>query len=102
MALGALSFAAPPGPRASVLLGIRAEDLSLAGEGDGFPFVLRVAEPLGPHVLLTGTVAGQMLRAVVPDGCAVRAGRRDRICGSPADRLRWMDAETGDALEQPA
>ena len=107
--LGELSLAPPLGTRAEVLLGLRAEDLSLAPAEVGFPFVLRVAEPLGPHVLLTGTVADQAFRAVLPESMPGSAPMRGSLAPgstlhlSPQPgRLRWMDAEHGTALEEAA
>ena len=62
----------------AVMLGIRPEDLELA-EG-GFGFRVQVAEPLGPHILLTGEAEGQGMRVAIPPDHAVRAGETV-ICG---------------------
>ncbi|MFT8246055.1 ABC transporter ATP-binding protein [Roseomonas sp. BN140053] len=102
-ALGDLSLPCPPGTAAEVLLGLRAEDLSPAPPGEGFAFTLRVAEPLGSHVLLTGSAANQPMRAVVPYeaegvGEGFAPGRVLHLRPHPG-RLNWMDAESGRALE---
>ncbi|MGG5820227.1 ABC transporter ATP-binding protein [Falsiroseomonas sp. HW251] len=98
--LGALSL--PVKARdGDVLLGLRAEDLSPAEPGQGFRFELRVAEPLGSHVLLTGTAEGQQMRVVVPHDldADLRPGRVMEL-KPRLDRLNWMQADTGMALER--
>jgi multiple sugar transport system ATP-binding protein len=100
--LGGLQVAAPPGAGSTAILGLRAEDVALAGEGEpGFSFSLRVAELLGPQVQLTGTAArGQPLRVVLPAGAALpvlNPGATLRLKPDIA-RLSWMDTN-GIALE---
>jgi multiple sugar transport system ATP-binding protein len=81
------------------MLGIRPEDFEITPEGA--TFAVRVVEPLGSHVLLTGEMAGQMIRVVVPPDCA--AGGGDTLQIRPlSDRIRWMAAQDGQALEEVA
>src|SRR5580700_7125288 len=64
--LGALSLASPAGSTGRIVLGVRPEDLQPTAAAEGFPFVVRVAEPLGSHIMLTGESAGQRVRVIVP------------------------------------
>jgi multiple sugar transport system ATP-binding protein len=100
VALGALSLPTPAGA-GEVVLGLRAEDLQPATEQDGFAFTLRVTEPLGSHLLLTGTAAGQLMRVVVPftHGALPAPGTVLHLRPDP-DRLNWMDPATGVALAE--
>jgi multiple sugar transport system ATP-binding protein len=87
---------APSAANGTVVLGLRPEDLTLAADGIGFR--VRVVEPLGPHLLLTGETEGQPMRVVVPPDTLVRAG--EIITLRPdVGHLAWMHAETGLALE---
>jgi multiple sugar transport system ATP-binding protein len=95
--LGALSLCPPGGTDGTVVLGVRPEDLAAAE--DGFGFRVQVVEPLGSHLLLTGTTEGQSLRVVVPPDTVVRAG--ETISLRPdVSHIAWMHPETGEALEQ--
>ena len=98
--LGELALPAPPGGNGAVMLGIRPEDLALAGAEEGFGFRVQVVEPLGPHILATGEAAGQMMRVAIPPDHAVRAGESLRLRPDPA-RIAWMDPESGLALGAP-
>jgi multiple sugar transport system ATP-binding protein len=97
--LDGLSIEPPAGAGGEILLGIRPEDLEMAESG--MEFRVRVTEPLGSHVLLTGDVAGQQLRVMVPDGTAPRAGETRRLRPVPG-RISWMDAASGEAIVIPA
>jgi len=58
---------------------------------------VRVVEPLGPHTLITASVAGVVMRAVLDSTLALATG--DRITLSPvADRIRWFDLATQKAI----
>jgi multiple sugar transport system ATP-binding protein len=95
--LGSFELRPPGGSNGTVVLGVRPEDLAL-GSGDGFGFRVQVVEPLGSHLLLTGTAEGQALRVVVPPDTVVRAG--DTISLRPdVAHIAWMHPETGEALE---
>jgi multiple sugar transport system ATP-binding protein len=89
-----MNFIALPGE--ARVMGVRGEDFEIGAEG--LDFTLRVAEPMGSHTLLTGTIAGQQVRVVAPSDIAVRPGAVLRLRPRP-DRIRWMDAQTGAALE---
>jgi len=94
--LGALNFPVPTAA-ATVVMGIRGEDLPITDAASGLPFVVRVIEPMGSHTLLTGTVEGQMIRVMAPSDRRPAAG--DVLHLRPtADRISWMDAATGIAL----
>jgi multiple sugar transport system ATP-binding protein len=94
--LAGASFAAPAGGGAEVMLGIRPEDLEIAERG--LAFSVRVLEPLGSHVLVTGEVDGQQLRVMLPPDCGARAGDTLHLQPVPG-RMRWMRAGDGTALE---
>src|SRR5262245_28337291 len=95
--LGTLTLACPvvAGP---VELGLRGEDAALAPSLDGaIPFHVRVVEPMGAHILLTGTILGQPARIVAPPTAAVEAGADVGLSGDPR-RLARIDPETGKAI----
>ena len=95
--VGALSFA-PPTTAKTVVMGIRGEDLQITGDGDGLAFQVRVVEPMGSHTLLTGTVDGQQIRVVAPSDARPDQGTILQL--KPlTDRISWMDAASGAALE---
>ena len=88
------SFAGPSVAKAE--FAIRPEDLHPAETG--LPAEVRVVEPLGPHTLVTATVAGQPIRAVLESNVTPKPG--DILHLSPmADRIRWFDPETQKALQ---
>ena len=88
------SFAGPSVAKAE--FAIRPEDLHPAETG--LPAEVRVVEPLGPHTLVTATVAGQPFRAVLESTVTPKPG--DILHISPmADRIRWFDPETQKALQ---
>jgi multiple sugar transport system ATP-binding protein len=84
-----------------IVAGVRAENIEVV-EGEPSDGLLRartlVVEPLGSHNLVTLDLAGQMLKATTPPGLIpakdVEVGLR--IDGA---RIRWLDPETGQALE---
>jgi multiple sugar transport system ATP-binding protein len=94
--LGALSLAAPTNAD-TVVLGIRGEDLEMAEQSAGFPFEVRVTEPMGSHTLLTGSVAGQQIRVVAPSDARPQQGAVLHLRPLP-DRISWMDAASGASL----
>jgi multiple sugar transport system ATP-binding protein len=104
---GELAVDAPPDGFADrvgrpIVLGIRAENIEVveAGSIDG---LLRgralVVEPLGSHNLVTVDVGGQLVKATTrPEiviGRDVEVGLR-----IDASRVRWLDGETGRAIDQ--
>ena len=84
-------------PKDGALLGIRPEDIDLVDAAEGMEFRVNVVEPLGAQTLLTGTAAGQMLRVALAGEHAIAAGTTLHIRPRP-ERIRWMDAATGQAL----
>ena len=95
--LGPVTLACPvaAGP---VELGLRGEDAVLAPSlDDAIPFHVRVVEPMGSHVLLTGTILDQPARIVVPPTATVEAGALVGLSVDPR-RLTWIDPETGRAI----
>ena len=88
----------------SILLGIRAENIDVVSGGspDG---LLRgralVVEPLGSHNLVTIDVAGQLVKATTRPEVTID---RDAEVGLRLDgaRLRWIDPESGRALDRDA
>jgi multiple sugar transport system ATP-binding protein len=91
--------AALPCPASSgeMELGLRGEDASLAPNGSGIPFDVRVVEPMGSHLLLTGAIDGQLARIVAPPTARVNAGERVGLTVDPS-RLTWIDGATGRAV----
>jgi multiple sugar transport system ATP-binding protein len=95
--LGALTLASPKGSDGQIVLGVRPEDLQPAHAAEGFPFTLRVAEPLGPHITLTGEALGQQIRVVVPQETPLRLGATLHL-RPRNDRIVWMNPTTGAAI----
>ena len=94
--LGALNLATPhDGP---VVLGLRGEDVEEVAPDQGFPLTVTVAEPMGSHTLVTGTLGAHRLRVVVPAARLPKPGETIHLRPLPG-RLRWMHAQTGAALE---
>lgn len=97
VALGALKHAVPQVTGRNVVLGIRGEDVTRTSTDAGLCIDVRVAEPMGSHLLLTGTTEGQSVRFILPSNETVKSG--DRIWLKPdLDRLTWLSSETGRAL----
>ena len=92
------SFSVPVAARSeSVVCGVRAEDMTIGAAGTGLPFEVTVSEPLGAHCLLTGRVAGQLVRVSARPDAAIRAG--DHIGLVPdINRIVWLDPASGKAL----
>jgi len=91
--LGSLAVEAPRD--GEVVLGIRGEDLDTAESG--LPLAVQVVEPLGPHLLLTGTHDAQLMRVVAPSQLAVRSGDVVQLRPRPGT-VRWFDPASGQAL----
>jgi multiple sugar transport system ATP-binding protein len=94
--VGAQALPVPSGSGGSIVLGIRAEDLEPAN--DGLAFSVRVTEPLGSHTLLTGDIDGQQAR-VMAEADARPAPGAVLYLRPRADRITWIDPQTGMALE---
>jgi len=95
--LGALALVSPTRSDGEIVLGVRPEDLEPAAAAEGFPFAVRVAEPLGSHITLTGETVGQRLRVVVPPDTPVRVGATMHL-RPRHDRIVWMDPASGAAI----
>ena len=91
---------APPAARA-LRLGFRGEDAVLRDSGAGLPFTVKVVEPMGSHMLLTGTIWDAKVRIVAPPAFAVEPGARLGLRLEPS-RAVWMSGETGLAIEAAA
>jgi len=78
-------------------LGLRGEDAALSANGSGIPFDVRVVEPMGSHLLLTGAIDGQLARIVAPPTAKVNAGERVGLNVDPS-RVTWIDSGTGRAI----
>lgn len=90
--LGGLTLASPAdGP---IVLGFRGEDARLTEAASGVPFTVRVAEPMGSHLLLTGRIGDDLARIVAPPGAQIAAGETLGLALDPA-RIVWVDPETG-------
>jgi multiple sugar transport system ATP-binding protein len=90
--IGAVVLKAPvDGP---ILLGFRGEDARLTEPGSGLPFRVKVAEPMGSHLLLTGHVGDDLARIVAPPTTRIEAGATLGLSLDP-DRIVWIDPETG-------
>ncbi len=96
-AIGAVTLRCPAIASGDIVLGLRGEDAALASAGTGLPFDIRVVEPMGSHLLLTGSIDGQPARIVAPPTATVRAGERVGLSVDPA-RLTWIDPATGRAI----
>jgi multiple sugar transport system ATP-binding protein len=84
-----------------VLVGIRAENIqattSAPSNGAGLRAETVVVEPLGSHLLVTATVAGQTLKVVTRTDFPIQPGMP--IWLEPeADKLRWLRAADGVAI----
>jgi len=88
-----LGFAGPRAQKAE--FAIRPEDMTLAEHG--FTAEVRVVEPLGPHTLVTASVEGTVIRAVLESTLIVAPGERLTLAPT-IDRIRWFDPETQKAI----
>ncbi|MFI5012490.1 MAG: ABC transporter ATP-binding protein [Hyphomicrobiales bacterium] len=94
-ALHGLDLVPPATP--ALQLGFRGEDVTLGAAGSGLPFTVKVAEPMGSHMLLTGTVWDTKVRIVAPPQLTAKAGENLGLWLDPA-RAVWMNGETGLAI----
>ncbi|MEM7303226.1 MAG: ABC transporter ATP-binding protein [Pseudomonadota bacterium] len=90
-----ISFDGPSNAPDKIEFAIRPEDLITAE--NGISARVRVVEPLGPHVLVTCEVGGNLFRAILESDARVAAG--DELSLVPAaGRVRWFDPSNGLAL----
>ncbi|MHB2167690.1 ABC transporter ATP-binding protein [Alsobacter sp. R-9] len=97
--LGGQALTAPR--EGAAVLGFRGEDVTLVGTGEGLPMTVRVAEPMGSHLLLTGRIGEALVRVVAPPAAKVAAGDAVGLRLDPT-RVVYMDPATGDALDHAA
>ncbi len=76
------------------VLGVRAENLTVADEGEGLEARVVVTEPLGSHNLLTCSVADTLVKVSTRPDESLDPGSRVRLRPIP-DKVRWFDPETG-------
>jgi multiple sugar transport system ATP-binding protein len=95
--LGSTRHALPPTAGSEVVLGFRGENVRLTSLDEGIRFDVRVVEPMGSHLLLTGSVEGQPARVILPPGEAVASGETVGLAVDP-DRLTWISPDTGGAI----
>ena len=77
----------PASDESSLEFAIRPEDLTV---GDGpLSATVKVVEPLGPHILASCLVEGELFRVILENGSNVQSG--DTLKVNPvADRVRWF------------
>jgi len=95
--LGALTLGSPAGSEGQIVLGGRPEDLRQTAPAKGFPFTLRVVEPLGFRVMLTAETSGQQIRVMVAPETSVRVGATMSLCPR-GERIAWIDPISGAAI----
>jgi sn-glycerol 3-phosphate transport system ATP-binding protein len=85
-------------PTGDVLLGVRAEGLTLAAEGakPALPMRVDYVEELGPQRLVHGRIGDQTIAVTL--GADVPVGERLNL-GAPPAALHFFDPETGRRLE---
>ncbi len=76
------------------LLGIRAENLEVASEGEGFSVEVVVAEPLGSHNLLTCALGKALIKVATRPEEKPGPGTVVWLRPLP-DKIRWFDPESG-------
>jgi multiple sugar transport system ATP-binding protein len=90
-------FSMPLAHDGPVLLGFRSEDVSLVEASRGVAFAVKVIEPMGSHLLLTGVVNGERIRVVAPPQADIARGMTIGL-QLDAARVVVMDTQTGKAL----
>jgi len=94
VAAGSEQFAAPGESGNEVILGLRGEAVELAPLPQGLEMRVRVAEPMGSHLLLTGSIHDQPVRVILPASETVKSGE---TIGLKLDqkRITWLSPESG-------
>lgn len=93
VAIGSQQFAVPA-TGGEIVLGLRGETVERAPNGQGLDMQVRVAEPMGSHLLLTGSILGQPARVILPATETVRNGETVGLTLDPK-RLTWLSPESG-------
>jgi multiple sugar transport system ATP-binding protein len=97
ISLGRANIPAPAGtPLGRLRVGVRAEAIQLAGDGQDGAVAARVdvVEPLGAAILLTVTVEDQELKVQVPPDVRVEPGDVVQLIFAPRS-IRLYDPQTG-------
>ncbi|MBB3660117.1 ABC-type sugar transport system ATPase subunit [Rhizobium sp. BK650] len=94
---GSERLATPAQSGGEIILGLRGEAVELAPLPQGLEMKVRVAEPMGSHLLLTGSIHEQPVRVILSASETVRSG--DTI-GLKLDskRITWLSPESGKAF----
>ncbi|KKX33194.1 ABC transporter ATP-binding protein [Rhizobium sp. LC145] len=94
VAAGVQQLVVPDGSASEIVLGLRGEAVELANLPEGMEMKVRVAEPMGSHLLLTGSIHDQPVRVILPASETVRSGD---VIGLKLDRNRitWLSPESG-------
>jgi multiple sugar transport system ATP-binding protein len=87
-------FSMPLAHEGPVLLGFRGEDVSLVEASKGMAFEVKVIEPMGSHLLLTGMVNNERVRVVAAPQTEIARGRKVGLQFDAA-RVVIMDKQTG-------
>lgn len=95
--LACAGFSMPLAHEGPVLLGFRGEDVALVKADQGLGFEVRVIEPMGSHLLLTGMVNGERVRVVAAPQAKIERGMTLGL-QLDAARVVVMDTQTGKAL----
>jgi multiple sugar transport system ATP-binding protein len=85
-----------PATGRSLLLGIRAEQITFAD--DGLPAKVMVVEPLGSNALVTVLVGKTAVKVEAPVDTSVRPDQDVHLAFDLA-HARWMDAASGNAVD---
>lgn len=86
-----VEFDGPRTSESSLEFAIRPEDMSV-GNGP-LAVTVKVVEPLGPHILASCLVDGELFRVIVDNNYRVASG--DELLVNPMpDRIRWFSTET--------
>ena len=98
--IGAQRFAVPA-DGGDIVLGLRGETVERAPAGRGLDMQVRVAEPMGSHLLLTGSILGQPARVILPATETVRNGETVGLT-LDANRLTWLSPQDGTSYRAAA
>jgi len=91
------AFSRPLSHQGPVLLGFRGEDVTLVQPSDGLIFEVKVVEPMGSHLLLTGLVNEERVRVVTSPQAHIYPGMTVGL-KLETSKLVVMDKQTGKAL----
>lgn len=95
-----MAFGGQPGTTGAVTVGVRAEDLTLAGDGDQrLPFKVDYVEELGAHRLVHGHLSSQALTAVIPLDAEIT--EELQLTVTP-ERIHFFTKDTGRRIDRPA